>query len=117
VNAACPFCDYAGPSPVLAYLHGCLIFEPLTPVIKGHVVVVPKTHVVSVGKAKLWDGEQKDAVAGAFCAATFWSQQYDASNIITSSGRAATQSIEHLHVHVIPRREGDGLALPWSATA
>jgi len=35
-------------------------------------------------------------------------------NVITSVGREATQSVFHLHVHVVPRREGDGLALPWT---
>jgi histidine triad (HIT) family protein len=35
-------------------------------------------------------------------------------NIITSVGSAATQTVRHLHVHVVPRRRGDGLQLPWS---
>jgi diadenosine tetraphosphate (Ap4A) HIT family hydrolase len=38
----------------------------------------------------------------------------EACNFITSAGAAATQSVPHLHVHVIPRRDGDGLALPWT---
>jgi histidine triad (HIT) family protein len=35
-------------------------------------------------------------------------------NLITSAGRAATQSVMHLHLHLVPRLDGDGLALPWS---
>lgn len=35
-------------------------------------------------------------------------------NLITSCGKAATQTVEHLHVHLVPRREGDGLKLPWT---
>ncbi|MFE7574704.1 HIT family protein [Streptomyces sp. NPDC057521] len=34
-------------------------------------------------------------------------------NLITSKGRAATQSVTHLHLHLAPRRNGDSLALPW----
>ena len=34
--------------------------------------------------------------------------------LITNIGPAATQSVWHLHVHVVPRTEGDGLLLPWS---
>lgn len=34
-------------------------------------------------------------------------------NLITSRGAAATQSVFHLHLHLVPRTEGDGLALPW----
>jgi hypothetical protein len=37
-----------------------------------------------------------------------------AANIITSRGTAATQTVYHLHLHVVPRNAGDGLALPWT---
>lgn len=114
----CVFCDYEGPSPVLEFLHDCLIFEPLNPVAEGHVIVVPKRHVASVGEARLWEEEDSRTVADAFRTAAFWSQvNHEAFNIIASSGEAATQTIRHLHVHVIPRRPGDGLALPWTERA
>ncbi len=35
-------------------------------------------------------------------------------NLITSKGEAATQSVFHLHVHIVPRQEGDRLPLPWT---
>ena len=38
----------------------------------------------------------------------------ESCNFITSAGLAATQTVMHLHVHVVPRRDGDGLALPWT---
>jgi histidine triad (HIT) family protein len=44
-------------------------------------------------------------------AATQW------CNVITSRGRVATQSVFHLHLHLVPRAEGDGLALPWEPAA
>ena len=34
-------------------------------------------------------------------------------NLITSKGRPATQSVFHLHLHLVPRKVDDGLALPW----
>lgn len=34
--------------------------------------------------------------------------------IITSIGANATQTVRHTHLHVVPRRPGDGLALPWT---
>lgn len=36
-----------------------------------------------------------------------------ASNLITSAGAAATQSIDHLHIHFVPRKVDDGLMTPW----
>ncbi|RZE66014.1 HIT domain-containing protein [Streptomyces albidoflavus] len=35
------------------------------------------------------------------------------ANLIASRGREATQSVTHLHLHLVPRRNGDALALPW----
>ncbi|MBD0746672.1 HIT domain-containing protein [Streptomyces sp. CBMA152] len=35
-------------------------------------------------------------------------------NLVTSVGATATQSVGHLHVHVVPRAAGDGLPLPWT---
>jgi len=36
------------------------------------------------------------------------------ANIITSIGSAATQTVMHAHIHIVPRAEGDGLKLPWA---
>lgn len=78
---------------------------PLNPVTEGHVLVIPRWHVV--------DAVQEPQVTADVmrCAAELAERP---CNIITSSGGEATQSVFHLHVHVVPRREGDGLALPWT---
>ncbi|MER7748974.1 HIT domain-containing protein [Streptomyces bacillaris] len=34
------------------------------------------------------------------------------ANLITSKGVEATQSVFHLYVHIVPRRDGDNLPLP-----
>ncbi|WP_330294195.1 HIT family protein [Streptomyces sp. NBC_00503] len=39
------------------------------------------------------------------------------ANVLTSKGRPATQSVDHVHFHVLPRRSGDDLALPWAPPA
>ncbi|MFB8085929.1 HIT domain-containing protein [Streptomyces sp. NPDC055992] len=33
---------------------------------------------------------------------------------MTSKGSPATQTVVHLHIHVLPRTDGDGLPLPWT---
>ncbi len=38
-------------------------------------------------------------------------------NLLTSVGSAATQTIRHLHWHIVPREEGDRISLPWDIRA
>jgi histidine triad (HIT) family protein len=111
VNAPCVFCEIiAGHSPadmVYAWLDA-VAFRPRNPVTPGHVLVVPRVHVE--------DAALDPVITGvAFTRAAAYAQYPGRSyNLITSVGRNATQSVFHLHVHVVPRRAGDGLPLPWT---
>ena len=107
VKDGCVFCDYEGPSPVLVDYGHVIVFEPLQPVTPGHVLVVPKWHVVRLNQ---WAGSEITVAAGWYVV----SAGIDSYNFIVSVGREATQTVPHLHGHLIPRREGDGLPLPWS---
>ncbi len=49
----------------------------------------------------------------AMTAACQYALKHQHVNLITSVGTLATQSIKHLHIHVIPRYLNDGLVLPW----
>jgi histidine triad (HIT) family protein len=84
------------------------IFEPLNPVTPGHKLVVPHKHVTDFS-------EQSWLTAMVMShAAKYVAERGGDWNLITSKGRAATQSVFHLHVHLVPRTEADGLLLPWS---
>lgn len=113
----CPFCEYAAAQRLRgpAVVNGRTIiydqhrpamwFEPLNPVTPGHLLFVP-----------MWHAEHRDATAAtaAFRSAyDFATSVGSPFNLILSSGHDATQTINHLHVHYIPRRPGDGLQLPW----
>lgn len=82
-------------------------FEPLNPVAEGHRLVVPRKHVAHFA-------EDPKTSAKVMEHAAYLSQWIPSFNIVTSKGKNATQSVFHLHVHIIPRREGDGLKLPWT---
>jgi histidine triad (HIT) family protein len=88
---------------------GAVSFEPLNPVTEGHLLVVPKVHVSS---ALGHPGIAGDTMAAAVAVAQ--RRGIAECNFITSAGAAATQTIRHLHIHVVPRRLDDGLALPWT---
>jgi len=109
----CVFCDYEGPSDVLEYWNwlgvgGIYVIEPLGKLTDGHVLVIPERHVADACEDPILTGEVMRSAA-------IWAKRHPAVNLITSVGAAATQSVYHLHVHVVPRRTGDRLSLPWTA--
>lgn len=85
-----------------------VVFEPLNPVVPGHMLAVPVAHVAHAAVLPNLTGRTMRA------AARFARDHYESFNIITSAGEGATQSVYHLHLHIVPRRVGDGLKLPWT---
>jgi len=84
-------------------------FQPLNPVTPGHFLVVPRKHVASALESPLHASR-----AASLAAELARIMDLESFNLITSAGAAATQTVMHQHWHVVPRREGDGLALPWT---
>lgn len=83
-------------------------FAPLDPVTPGHMLFVPVRHVRDARVDALAAGAALEA------AAVYAAGAGEACNFITSCGAAASQTVWHLHVHYVPRRDGDGLVLPWT---
>lgn len=110
----CAFCDYAGPNRVLWESGGVFVIEPIDPVTPGHVLVIPREHVDDFATAPYLTADVA-RVAAAYAKTIGRREDHADFNLITSKGAAATQTVGHLHFHLIPRREGDGLALPWDA--
>jgi histidine triad (HIT) family protein len=83
-------------------------FEPLNPVTPGHMLVVPVVHTPNLNDLEL------EANQTGWALRYFTNDLEEDYNIITSKGANATQTIQHLHFHIVPRRPGDGLKLPWT---
>lgn len=105
----CVFCgiiDGREPAEFVGKWADTVAFRPLGPVVDGHILVVPRRHVA--------DATTEPYTYGIVSArAALLAAEHDSANIITSIGAAATQSIHHLHVHVVPRTKDDGLMVPW----
>ena len=112
MTTECPFClIVAGDAParvVYADDHS-IAFLPLNPATPGHTLVVPKEHVAdffALSEASALPlGNAVSKVARAVRSAV----SADGMNLITSSGVAAQQTVFHLHIHVVPRMEGDAV--------
>jgi histidine triad (HIT) family protein len=114
----CPFCGRIGRGEYdeeLSLPGSVAVFEPLNPVTPGHLLVVPFLHVRDAANMPHVTGIVMEHAARLIDHFGY-AGRYEA-NIITSIGPAATQSVEHLHLHIVPRREGDGLRLPWTGQA
>ncbi|MET8685134.1 HIT domain-containing protein [Streptomyces sp. NPDC004732] len=116
----CVFCGVdAGtrPARIVAGTAETLTFLPLNPVHPGHVLVIPRRHV-----ADIW--ELDEATAAAVGTAVLRAahavravHRPEGLNVIQSSGAVATQSVFHLHVHVVPRYTGDRMPQLWPEAA
>jgi len=102
VNGEIPFSKVYEDDKILAFLD-------ISPVNKGHVLVIPKKHfetLLDVPDDLLGDimiAIKKIAKAVIEVAGT------DGFNLMQSNKKIAGQVVPHFHMHIIPRIEGDGL--------
>lgn len=108
VNESCPFCRLEkSDRRIIAETERFLAVEDNYPVTRGHTLIIPKRHVGSFFDLSEQDvvdlyrlvGTVRDILAHECGAQGF--------NIGVNEGRAAGQTVFHLHVHVIPRYRGD----------
>lgn len=106
----CVFCRIVAgelPASVVHRDELCWAFMDVRPIRPGHVLVVPARHAVhlheldAATRARLWEVGQR--VAGAH-RATLASPGH---NFLLNDGRAANQTVPHVHLHVIPRAGRD----------
>lgn len=107
----CVFCDRIAALDYDDWARDVVSFVPLNPVTLGHRLFLPMLHVENA-LSKPWVTAQTMDVA-----ATYASALNQPCNLITSAGAAATQTVMHLHIHYVPRRNGDGLHLPWTESS
>ncbi len=111
--ARCPFCEISSgeaPASIVYQDAAVMAFMDLRPANAGHVLVIPRKHWETIHEipdstlvdifrvAKRVAGAVKEAVSA------------EGINVVQSNGRAAYQMVNHLHVHVIPRFQGDAIS-------
>ncbi|MBW6461847.1 MAG: HIT family protein [DPANN group archaeon] len=85
-----------------------IAFLDITPCAKGHTVVIPKKHYDT------FQDIDENAVRDLFTSVKMVAKAVekgtgaDGSNIGLNNKKAAGQEVPHIHIHIIPRYEGDG---------
>lgn len=110
----CVFCAIvAGDAPAVRIYEddGYLAFLDIRPFTRGHALVVPKEHTVDLTDTPVQTLAGMVAIGQRLGLAARTSGLHaDGNNIVINDGRAAFQSVFHIHLHVMPRRNGDKLS-------
>ena len=106
----CVFCAIVArdtPADVVMDEPDLMAFLDRRPVFKGHVLLVPRLHVVTLPDlpAELRDG----FLAAVQRLATAMVEGLGAQGSFVAMNNVVSQSVPHLHCHVVPRTKGDGL--------
>jgi histidine triad (HIT) family protein len=111
----CTFCNLIRGAAEVSICHedaDAIAFMDIQPVNAGHVLVVPRAHYESVLDVPQELGLHLFRITMRLAAAVRRVTRSDALNIIVNSGAAAGQDEPHHHLHIIPRRAGDGFDVP-----
>jgi histidine triad (HIT) family protein len=82
-------------------------FLDVRPLFKGHVLLVPREHVVTL--PELPAGLRDPFLEAGQRLATAMSTALGAQGSFMAMNNTVSQSVAHLHLHVVPRTKGDGL--------
>jgi histidine triad (HIT) family protein len=114
----CVFCKVvAGEIPAAKIYEdeAVLAFLDIGPISDGHTLVIPKQHCNRVHECGPETLEQVAARLGKVARAVMAALKCDGYNVLSNNGSAAGQVVEHLHFHIIPRNDGDGVFDRWPA--
>lgn len=113
----CPFCEIVqrdDPDAREVYRDGHVVaFFPLEPATLGHTLVVPRKHVPDIWALDEDTAAHLGRAVVRLSQAVRTAMEPQGLNIIQSNGEVATQTVLHLHVHIVPRWEGDAIGRIW----
>jgi histidine triad (HIT) family protein len=110
MTTACTFCSIVrGDTAAFTVLDEPLVlaFLDTRPLFRGHVLLVPRAHVQALGDAP------PELIPPLFLAARRLARAVErglcAEGTFVAMNNRVSQSVPHLHVHVVPRKKKDGL--------
>jgi histidine triad (HIT) family protein len=110
---SCVFCAVvAGEAPAIPVYEDddYLAILDIRPIVRGHVLVIPRAHTVDLTDTPPATVADMMRIGQRIARAARASALHaDGNNIVLNDGKAAFQSVFHVHLHVAPRRSGDKL--------
>lgn len=105
-SASCPFCDLPSGSIVDESAHAVALLDRF-PVARGHALVVPRRHVASIFELPPEEWDDLWRLVRRVRSGIEELRAADGVNVGVNVGAAAGQTVDHAHVHLIPRNTGD----------
>ncbi|MFW6107651.1 MAG: HIT family protein [bacterium] len=113
-DAGCVFCKIVAgelPGHKVYEDDDVLAFLDITPMTRGHTLVIPKPHHRNLLETPPAALESVTAAIPRIAEAVVEATDADGFNVLQSNEPCAGQCVFHVHFHVVPRHEGDGLGL------
>lgn len=89
------------------------VFLDVAPANRGHALIIPKDHADNIFQL---DGETAGklfSLATVVARAIKEETGCEGMNIVQNNGAVAGQTVNHFHLHLIPRNEGDDVNVTW----
>ncbi|MBL4606555.1 MAG: HIT domain-containing protein [Pseudomonadales bacterium] len=116
--AQCIFCQIVNkemPASIVYEDDLCLVFMDIFPIKLGHTLIIPKTHSAFLHELDDKVRQHLFKVANAVLQAQRDAGiTRDGANLLVNDGKAANQHVPHVHVHVLPRDQGDLVKVAWT---
>jgi len=112
IDESCIFCKIVvkqAPASIVCEYETILVFLDIRPLNMGHTLVIPKDHYVDIFDIPENVLSQMYKVVKLVSSAVKKTTNADGISIIQQNGKASGQDIFHIHVHVVPRFEGQKL--------
>jgi Diadenosine tetraphosphate (Ap4A) hydrolase and other HIT family hydrolases len=112
----CIFCKIANgviPSATVYEDDSFRAILDIAPAHKGHVILLPKSHAANLFELDDEIAAKALPIVKKIACAVKAATGCDGINVLQNNGVAAGQSVFHLHIHIVPRFEGDGILPVW----
>lgn len=112
----CIFCKIAGgelPSKTLYEDDNFKVILDLGPATRGHAILLPKEHYTNLFEVPQDDLAEAIKLVKKMATKMKENLHADGFNLVQNNGEVAGQTVNHFHIHLIPRYKEDGQHILW----